>query len=95
MPESNDYTLSAITWTMCLCGKYQYWKEKNTEAVHKNMEQVIEIGKDVQSIESLYKEKLFQRNKLEQKLMETMQTLVGVRVEQPHIWKHIDKKNVK
>lgn len=55
----------------------------------------MEIGKDVQSIESLYKEKLFQRNKLEQKLMETMQTLVGVRVEQPHIWKHIDKKNVK
>lgn len=80
---------------MCLCGKYQYWKDKNTEAVHKNMEQVMEIGKDVQSIESLYKEKLFQRNKLEQKLMETMQTLVGVRVEQPHIWKHIDKKNVK
>ena len=55
----------------------------------------MQIGKDVQSIEELYKEKLFQRNKLEQKLMETMQTLVVIRVEQPHTWKHIDKKNVK
>jgi hypothetical protein len=49
---------------MCLCGKYQYWKEKNTEAVNKNMELVMQIGKDVQSIEALYKEKFFKEKSL-------------------------------
>jgi len=36
------------------------------------MDLVIELGKDVKSISALYKDKMFQRNKLEQKLMETM-----------------------
>ena len=51
------------------------------------MQTVIEIGKDVHSIGELYADKLFIRNKLEQKLMETMQNLVGIRIEMPHVWK--------
>lgn len=38
LPESNEYTLSAVTWTICITNKYDVWSEINNDAVKRNMQ---------------------------------------------------------